>query len=71
MKSTLLKIFFLQFLILFSIFGGEVKLKTFEGVEIIPFTDDLARISNIVYKEYPYLYDVELVINHILICLLC
>ena len=31
----------------------------YQGSEIIQFTAELAKISNIVYKEYPYLYDVE------------
>lgn len=60
MKLFLSKMLFLQFLLFFSTFAQDaLKLKTLEGVEIIPFADDLARISNIVYKEYPYLYDVE------------
>lgn len=38
---------------------SQIKLKTFNGTDIIPFASDLARISNVVYKEYPYLYDIE------------
>lgn len=38
---------------------SQIRLKTLYGKDIIPFASDLARISNVVYKEYPYLYDVE------------
>jgi ribosomal protein S18 acetylase RimI-like enzyme len=37
----------------------KTHLKTFQGNEIIPYTDTLARLSNTIYKEYPYLYGVE------------
>lgn len=60
MKSFAANVFVLQFLLFFAICAqGTVKLQTFQGTETIPFAAELARISNIVYKEYPYLYDVE------------
>lgn len=60
MKSITLKMFALQFLLFFAICAQEpVTLKTFQGNETSSFANELARISNIVFKEYPYLYDVE------------
>lgn len=37
----------------------KTHLQTFQGTEIIPYTDALARLSNTIYKEYPYLYGIE------------
>ena len=37
----------------------KTHLRTFEGRETIPYADILARLSNTIYKEYPYLYGVE------------
>jgi ribosomal protein S18 acetylase RimI-like enzyme len=52
------KAFVFQILWLFSLFS-DVRLEIFQGSEIIPFAEELAKISNVVFKEYPYLYGVE------------
>lgn len=42
-----------------SLFGAEEKLRveTFKGKEITPYTRDLVKLSNAFFKEYPYLYE--------------
>lgn len=43
----------------FATSPAKLHIKTLEGSAVVPFTADLANISNIVFKEYPYLYGVE------------
>lgn len=58
MKAFLSKILIFHILLLFPLFP-EVRLEIFQGSDIIPFAADLANMSNIIYKEYPYLYGIE------------
>jgi len=37
----------------------KTHLQTFQGSETVPYADALARLSNTIYKEYPYLYGIE------------
>jgi GNAT superfamily N-acetyltransferase len=58
MKRLFRKALVLQILWIFPLFA-EVRLEIFHGSDIIPLGEELANISNIVFKEYPYLYGIE------------
>jgi ribosomal protein S18 acetylase RimI-like enzyme len=58
MKAFLGKLLVFHILGLCALFA-ELRLEFFEGSDILPFAVDLAGMSNILYKEYPYLYGIE------------
>jgi len=48
-----------QFLWVFALSSQTIKVEVYQGAEIVPLAAELAKISNIAFKEYPYLYDIE------------